>query len=224
MNADNVVAADLPVTPLPGAKGSRPTWEVAFGFPIQGQWTPADYFALEGFLGGGFRAELVDGWQEVLPMPKEIHQFIVGYLYRLLCAWVEPRQLGSVAFSGLRVRVLNGDLPRFREPDVVFMRSEHGARRHADFWEGADLAMEVVSDDPKDKDRGYHTKVTDYSAARIGEYWIVDRFLQRIRVLTLKNGAYEIHCDFGPGQTATSLLLPGFAVAVDAALAGGPKA
>ncbi len=35
---------------------------------------------------------------------------------------------------------------KFREPDVVFMPAEHASRITEDYWNGADLVMEVVSD------------------------------------------------------------------------------
>jgi Uma2 family endonuclease len=106
---------------------------------------------------------------------------------------------------------------------MVFKKGENEARCHEDFWEGADLAMEVVSDDPKDVLRDYVEKAQDYAAARIPEYWIIDREQQRIRVLVLKGDAYELHGDFLPGSTATSVVLPGFSVSVDLALAGGKQ-
>jgi hypothetical protein len=37
--------------------------------------------------------------------------------------------------------------------------------------------------------------------------------------LTLRGKAYKVHGDFRPGSRATSALLPGFAVAVEEALA-----
>jgi Uma2 family endonuclease len=55
----------------------------------------------------------------------------------------------------------------------------------------------------------------------IGEYWIIDPKVRRIRVLTLKEGVYEIHGDFFPGENATSILLAGFAAAVDLVLTAG---
>ena len=38
-------------------------------------------------------------------------------------------------------------------------------------------------------------------------------------VLTLDGTAYRVHGEFGAGMTVTSVLLPGFAVAVDEVLA-----
>ena len=78
--------------------------------------------------------------------------------------------------------------------------------------------MEVVSED--DPGRDLDTKRGEYAQAGIPEYWIVDPQQQRIIVLRLDGDRYLEHGTFGPGQRATSHLLPGFDVDVSAALAG----
>ena len=197
-----------------GRDGGEPTWEIAYLFPVQGNWTERDYFNLERIGLDWVRAELSNGHLEMLPMPTEIHQDIIGFLWSLLHAFITPRKLGKVLFSGLRVRLQNGDDPKYREPDVAFMKAENAQRRHNEFWEGADLAMEVVSGDAKEHERDYVIKVQEYAEAGISEYWIIDPGEMRVRVLKLVNGAYQVHADFGPGTIATSVLLPGFAVPV----------
>ncbi len=62
-------------------------------------------------------------------------------------------------------------------------------------------------------------KSADYAEAGIPEYWIVDPAAETITVLTLAGHAYEEHGRFPRGATATSVLLDGFAVSVDALLA-----
>jgi hypothetical protein len=47
------------------------------------------------------------------------------------------------------------------------MRKENDHPRHENYWEGADLLMEIVSPDPKDHERDYVTKLLEYAAARI---------------------------------------------------------
>ena len=79
---------------------------------------------------------------------------------------------------------------------------------------GADLVMEVVSGDPKDRQRDYQDKLTDYAGAKISEYWIED-FEQRIvTVHRLEGDRYIIHGEFSPGHHATSVLLPNFTIDV----------
>lgn len=212
---------DLPTSASGLSIGSRPTWELALLFPFQGSWTEEEYLDLEAHFEGGFRAELADGVLEVLPVPTEEHQDIGLYLYEWLKAWVKKNLLGKVSFSGIRVRVDKGNKPKFRQPDVLFMKAENAHRRLKKFWDGADLVMKIVSDDPKDKERDYEIKEKEYAVAQIPEYWIIDPQVKRIRVLVLDGTSYRLHGDFGPGMLATSVLLPGFTVSVDAALAGG---
>ena len=47
-----------------------------------------------------------------------------------------------------------------------------------------------------------------------GEYWIVNPLDETIAVLVLRDGAYVEHGVFARGQQATSMLIPGFSVAV----------
>jgi Uma2 family endonuclease len=65
------------------------------------------------------------------------------------------------------------------------------------------------------------TKREEYAAAGIAEYWIVDPREHQILVLTLDGETYRVHGEFGRGATATSRLLPGFSVSVDAVVAAG---
>jgi Uma2 family endonuclease len=192
-----------------------PTWAVARLFPEQGRWTESDYFHLQSSYEGFPRIELSDGRLEVLPMPTELHQLILSFLNDVLKAFVSAHAPGMVLFSGVHVRVRKG---AYLMPDLVYMKAEHKDRRHPTFWDGADLVMEVVSPDPKDEERDWETKPKEYARAGIAEYWIVDPQKQLVRVLTLRGKSYKVHGDFGPGQKATSVLLPRFAVAVDEVL------
>lgn len=121
-----------------------PAWEIARLFPNQGTWTEADYLDLTQELNK--LVEFTHGRIEVLEMPKEHHQLVVAFLMGQLNAYVRPQKLGKVMFSPFRVRLGEG---LFREPDVTFMHRDHRERAHDDFWDGADLMMEVVSPDPQ---------------------------------------------------------------------------
>jgi hypothetical protein len=122
----------------------RPTWEVAYLFPAQGQWAEEEYLALNG----NRMLELSRGCLEVLPVPTTSHQQLVAYLYGLLLRFVTERGLGTVLFAPLRVKVGRG---KFREPDLVFMLTRHSNRIAEEYWDGADLVVEVVSDDPESR-------------------------------------------------------------------------
>jgi Uma2 family endonuclease len=194
-------------------KRGEPTWEIAHLFPLQGNWTEDEYLALST----NRLVEFSDGLVEVLPMPTTSHQATLLFLLRALLAFVEPRALGTASFAGIRVRLWKG---KFREPDVVFLLAQHADRIGEQFWQGADLVMEVVSGDDKDRERDLEIKPKEYARAGIPEYWIVDPQEEQITVLRLKGKKYVEHGKFGRGEQAKSALLKGFAVDVDAALAG----
>jgi len=78
-----------------------------------------------------------------------------------------------------------------------------------------------VSEGPENRKRDLETKRNDYAAAGIPEYWIIDPEERQITVLILQGKEYREHGVFGSGTDASSVLLPGFAVAVDAVFAAG---
>jgi Uma2 family endonuclease len=183
----------------------EPAWQIALLFPPQGQWTPSDYFALTHSTNR--LVEFNEGNIEVLEMPTESHQFIVRFLFRALDAFVVSRDLGEVVFAPIRVQTL---VDKFREPDLAFMLSKNAGRRNNRFWIGADIVMEVISDDPESRDRDLRQKREEYAAAKIPEYWMIDALSKQITVLRLDTGRYVEHGVFGIGQEATSILLSGF--------------
>jgi len=191
----------------PTRRRGSPTWEIAHLYPNQGAWTDDEYLALNS----NRLVEFSDGVLEVLPMPTEQHQLIVLFLYRVLFAFVTARQLGTVLTAPLRVRLWEG---KFREPDVVFLLTQHADRRGNQYWRGADLAIEVVSED--DPDRDLVSKRAEYARAGISEYWIVDLRDQTVTVLSLNSetGDYAVAGRYASGGAARSVILEGFSVDV----------
>jgi Uma2 family endonuclease len=185
-------------------------WEVATLFPPQGHWSETAYLDLTD--GTNRRIELVDGRLEFLPIPTELHQALAGFLYHALLSFVTKGNLGIVPFPPLRIRVPRR---RYREPDVLFLRKDNFHLRSNRIWKGADLVMEVVSGDPKDRQRDYEDKLLDYAATGIAEYWIVDFERRTVTVHRLDDDSYTVHGEFSLGQHATSTLLPGFVVDVE---------
>lgn len=193
---------------------SGPAWDVARLFPDQGYWGEGDYLWLTENVR--YAVELVDGVVEVLPMPTASHQNIVIFLFTMLRAYIASRKLGYALQSPFRVRLGPN---HFREPDVCFMQRQNASRMSDEYWEGADLVMEVVSNDPKDRARDLGIKREAYARAGVREYWIVDPKENRIEVLRLEGNAYVTHADAGAGGRVASILLPGFECDVDAVMA-----
>jgi Uma2 family endonuclease len=201
--------------PLHPRTPREPTWEIAHLFPAQGEWSEAEYLALTT----NRLVEFSDGHLEVLPVPTTSHQLLVAFFFQSLSALVAARGLGTVLFAPLRVRLWPG---KYREPDVVMMLAEHAGGIGEQFWEGADLVLEVISDD--DRRRDLETKRTEYARAGIPEYWIVDPGEASVTVLRLSGKRYVVHGEYGKGAVAESALLPGFGVDVAQALAHGKVA
>src|SRR6516225_4851976 len=103
--------------PRRASRKGEPAWEVAYLYPYQGEWTEAEYLALDT----NRLVELSDGCLEVLPMPLISHQLIIKFLLYALDAFVIARAAGVVLFAPLPVRLWAG---KFREPDIVFLRPE----------------------------------------------------------------------------------------------------
>lgn len=176
--------------------------------PEQGTWSDGDYLWLTRSTSR--LVEFTDGSIELLVPPTERHQAIAA---GLLIAWHAFMQSigGRVLVAPLRLRL---GPRRFRKPDLLLLRSAEDPRRHDDYWEGADLVVEIVS--PDNPDRDLVTKRAEYAEAGIPEYWIVDPWSETITVLRLSDAGYAEHGVFGRGERAGSALFEDFAVSVDA--------
>lgn len=180
--------------------------------PTQGGWDEEEYLWLTD--RSNHLIEFTDGYIEVLPMPTRKHQKILRLLIYTFLGHLQPRG-GDVLFAPFRLRLRQGKL---REPDLLALLDKDDQRSQERYWTGADLVLEVVSPDKPERD--LVEKRREYAEAGIPEYWIVNPFDETITVLTSGNDPtatrYAEHSIFGRGQRATSPLLAGFGVAVDA--------
>ncbi|MBI3246668.1 MAG: Uma2 family endonuclease [Deltaproteobacteria bacterium] len=176
--------------------------------PEQGQWNEESYLWLTDHTAR--LIEFTDGYIEVLPMPTDRHQTILLFLYELLVTFLRPLG-GKVLVAPLRVQIRDG---KYREPDIVLVRSANDPRRQNRFWLGADVVVEIVSEEGSERD--LVEKRNDYAEARIPEYWIIHPQAETISVLSLQGSAYVEHGVFARGSMATSVVLEGFAVNVSA--------
>ena len=203
--------SSMPLTP---SHEPEYAWEVATLYPEQGEWSEAEYLDLTDHRNR--RIEFTDGRVEFLAMPTEVHEAMVQFLLLALLDFVEKRKLGKVYSNGIRLRIRPG---KIRLPDVIFLHKDHFHARHNRVWDRADLVMEVVSDDPKDRARDYEEKLADYAEAKVAEYWIIDPEIGRVLVRRLNGDRYLVHGEFSGGQQAKSVLLDGFAIDVAALFA-----
>lgn len=175
-------------------------------FPTQGSWSEPEYLWLTDHVRR--LVEFTDGQIEPLPMPTDEHQSITEFIFIALSLFITPLG-GKVHMAPLRLQIRPG---KFREPDVMLVISAQDPRRRNRFWTGADLTVEVVSEDKPERD--LIDKRRDYAEGNVPEYWIVNPQTETITVLSLENGNYvEVSC-FRRGDQATSVKLPGFAIEV----------
>jgi Uma2 family endonuclease len=193
-------------TTVPSAQVWKDTLEEIL--PPQGRWSEDEYLVLTDHRNR--LVEFTDGFLEILPMPTEKHQSVLKYLFIAFYGFAEPRG-GKVHFAPLRLQIRPG---KFREPDLLLLRSAADPRRQNRFWLGADLALEVVSEEKPERD--LVDKRGDYAEGQVPEYWIVNPQTETITVLRLRADAYEEVGIYRRGESANSTLLAGFSVAVAA--------
>ncbi len=190
----------------------RLTTKIAHLFPRQGEWTEEDYFALPET---NRIIELSNGRLVIPDLPTTSHQRAIGKLFRAMSEHVEMHDLGEVCIAALPVRLWEG---KIREPDIVFMSTEHADRKGEEYWGVPDLVVEVIS--PR-RERSSGTEKTDrkdkfqeYAQAGVSEYWLVDTVERTIEVYVLREGQYTLLGKWSIGDVARSEVLPNFAVPV----------
>jgi len=172
---------------------------------------PVSWEAFLAWADEDTHAEWVDG--EIIEMPPVLddHQFILGFIYRLVMEVVDERQLGLVYLAPFKMRLPSRRTGR--EPDLCFVRSEHAERAHPTYIDGpADLAVEIVS--PESVDRDYQVKRAEYEAAGVPEYWIIDALQKEARFYQLgADGRYRPG-DVDADGVYTSPVVSGFRLRV----------
>jgi Uma2 family endonuclease len=175
--------------------------------PLQGFWTTEQYLRLSDHTR--MLIEFTDGVIEVLALPTDRHQTILEFLFLLFHSYIQPKG-GKILFAALRLAIRPNT---FREPDLILLRDANDPRRQNRFWLGADLVVEVVSED--DPERDTVDKVADYAEAKIPEYWIINPLDETITILRLVDTTYVADGVYRRGEVAVSALLTDFRVSVN---------
>lgn len=189
-----------------GPETETPVWRIANLFPNQGEWSEQEYLALET----NRRVEFDNGFLEVHDAPTDKHQGTIVFLCFALSS-IARHIGGAVRPGGLLVRLWD---QKYRQPDVVFLRDRNNILRQEKFWDGADLAIEVVSQGHESRERDLVTKRIEYARAGIQEYWIVDPEQETVTVLSLAGDTYSEDGLYGRGDFVKSPLLPELALPV----------
>ena len=124
--------------------------EIATLLSNQGAWSEQEYLALDT----NRRVEFDSGFVELHDPPTDRHQGIIVYF--IVTLTVHARQIGGVVRpSGMRLRLWER---KYREPDIVLLCDRDSSLRQENFWDGADLVVEIVSQGREERERDLVTK------------------------------------------------------------------
>jgi Uma2 family endonuclease len=149
-------------------------------------------------LESDIKYELVDGELIQMALPTGRHGSIAKLLERVFETEIERITQPWIGLQGIvGVRCPRGiGRHTSRIPDVVVMlRAEWLSLQEREAVIDFDLSppllvVEVVS--PSTQSTDYRAKRTEYAARDIPEYWIVDRLEQKVSILILSDGWYDV--------------------------------
>ncbi len=157
------------------------------------------------------KIEFIDG-EVVLHSPaRKRHLDVTKWIANLLGNYVCIHQRGTLEVEKCLCVFPRNDY----EPDIVFFGPEKSATLTDETlkFPVPDLAVEVLSNSTKDRDRG--VKFEDFAANGVGEYWIVDAEAGVVEQYVLKDGAYALAMKSTSGQLR-STVIGGFECEVEA--------
>jgi Uma2 family endonuclease len=142
----------------------------------------AEYLRLYSGLEG-VRSEWIGGKVALYPVTNnQQHQNIVFLLGVILHFFLSLRSLGKLIQSGIPMYL--GEDKAAREPDLMILLGESAQRAKPTYVDGAaDIVVEVVS--PESSSRDYGVKFTEYEAAGVREYWLIDPLRQMVMIYHL---------------------------------------
>ncbi|MEO1590603.1 MAG: Uma2 family endonuclease [Cyanobacteria bacterium J06632_22] len=179
--------------------------------------TLAEY--LNFYDGTDTRYELIDGQPVAMSTESDLNDRIALFLQFCLLQ-------AGIPFYCLSMKTLiavSGRLANARQPDLTVLSEESAAAlkgaKHRLITHDMPppmLVVEVVS--PKQGDRDYRHKRTEYAGRHIQEYWIVDPILQKVTVMEWVDGLYQEQC-YENGQLLASNLFPDLQLTAEQILA-----
>jgi Uma2 family endonuclease len=135
------------------------------------------------------RYELFDGEIILMNPPTGLHALIIFGISEIFMTEIRRQNLPWIALQMFGVRTA---WRRSRLPDLcvtTMVRAKELLEVSAVLEDGALLVVEVVSPDSIKTD--YRFKRTEYAAAGIPEYWIIDPISNKVSILELVEGLYE---------------------------------
>jgi Uma2 family endonuclease len=151
--------------------------------------------------------ELFNGKLKFMPTASGFHGFILIFLYDFLKAEIQKlNQNWQVMPGTVGVRT---DKNKSRIPDLVILSAsqcqEVRQMKTAVLETPPLLVIEIVS--PNNREDDYRYKRSEYAVIGIVEYWIVDPEIEKVSVLSLVSGFYDV-MEFQENQLIKSSLFP----------------
>ncbi len=159
----------------------------------------------------GKQYELIDGEVHMAPSPLEIHQRLVGRIFRFLDEYLEIRPIGRAYIAPFDVKL--GESNVF-QPDIMLILNEHGDRITESHVVGApDMVVEILS--PSTASRDKNIKFVAYAKSGVREVWIVEPNAQQFELYRLREDGQYGHAEtVGYDGQLTTPLLPGLSISV----------
>lgn len=136
--------------------------------------------------------ELENGELVEMPFESEINRRIASFLF----VYLSQQGISADRLTMKTEIVVSGTRVSVRAPDLMVLSEElvselEGATRSIVYMDMSppSLVVEVVS--PKQENRDYRYKRSEYAARGVLEYWIVDPMSQKVTILEWVEGLYE---------------------------------
>ena len=171
--------------------------------------TVSEFFDLE--VEEGYIYELINGDIMRRTSPNLEHQEVSMMLSTFMNMFILSQQLGKLYAAPMDVYLSGVDL---LVPDLVFIGKDNPAtlKPNKCIIGVPDLIVEILSKGTQNVDRG--TKMKQYRAAKVPEYWIVDPRLQSIEVYEWTPTGYELVSSAEEIGEIISKVLPDFKLEV----------
>ena len=157
--------------------------------------------------------EIIDGELFVTRSPHMRHQDIALEIAAALNTWSKKTGLGKPILSpGIILSDADNIIP-----DAVWVSKERVAviqDESGHLTEVPELLIEVLSAGSQNISRDRKSKLKLYSVRGAEEYWIIDRFTQRLEVYRRESGRLVLTSTLTTTDTLTSPLLPDFSCPV----------
>lgn len=178
--------------------------------PARHETVVAEGVSFENFLGyfADKHAEWLMGRVILIVTNNTRHQMLQGFLYNLISYFLGVKKIGRILMAGVPMYI--SEHQPAREPDLLVILNENRDRIKENRVEGpADIAVEIVS--PESASRDWGAKLTEYEAAGVREYWLIDPQRTASDIWELSGDGRYRRRPLDAAGRITSGVLPGFA-------------